>query len=363
MQVQSSNSFIFNSRMKRFLVALFKFSLPAVIPLTILLIFYIATDPFKVIRSYDDYSYPTVIPNTDYISTEMFVKNYPKYHYNSFIFGSSRTIAFNTDSWEKHLPGHNSPYIFNASGETVWGIYKKVKYLDSSNVKIDNALIILCRDVSFKTEGNSDGHLFIKHPLTSNEGKFTFYYTFFNAFISPKFLFNFIAYKAIGKYKPFMKGYIQQNKVRYDTVDNQIHRISEELEMKNTPDKYYAERSKLFYARVGEKSDPKPIISPRHIFMLKEIKRILDKQRSTYKIVISPLYEQVKFNSNDLHSLKGIFGDNLYDFSGKNYFTDSQRNFYENSHYRPTVGDSVLNMIYNGNEYINFEKSKLAYSK
>jgi hypothetical protein len=44
--------------------------------------------------------------------------------------------------------------------------------------------------------------------------------------------------------------------------------------------------------------------------------------------------------------LKGLFGENLYDFSGKNAFTEDKYNFYESSHYRKKVGDGIMAIIY-----------------
>ena len=70
------------------------------------------------------------------------------------------------------------------------------------------------------------------------------------------------------------------------------------------------------------------------------------RNKKKYKIVLSPLYEQEKLSPDDFKLLKTLFGDNLYDFTGKNTFTDSKYNYYEQSHYRTTVGDSILSIIY-----------------
>ncbi len=80
--------------------------------------------------------------------------------------------------------------------------------------------------------------------------------------------------------------------------------------------------------------------------MLKEIKRILKKNNTNYKVVLTPLYEQIKYNPTDLIFLKNLFGSNLYDFSGKNSYTENQTNYYESSHFKPVIGDSILAIIY-----------------
>jgi hypothetical protein len=102
----------------------------------------------------------------------------------------------------------------------------------------------------------------------------------------------------------------------------------------------------MFYERQAEKTDSVARIKEEHLFMLKEIKRILVKNKTNYKVIISPLYEQTKLNKHDINILTSIFGLNLYDYSGKNNFTENKLNYYETSHYIPSVGDSILQMIY-----------------
>lgn len=332
--------------MKQFITKLAYFSLIGIIPILSLFSSYLYFDPFKVLRHYDDYSYPYVIPNRDYISTDMFINNHKKNNYNSFIFGSSRTLAFRPKSWSKFLSVKDNPFMFDASGESIYGIYTKLKYLDSTNVEIKNALIILCRDCSFSQAENHKGHLFVKHPATSGEDNISFQFDFFKAYLSPKFLFNFYSFKILGNYKPFMSGYIENRKITFDTLTNEINIIDQETEIVQNPTEYYAKRKELFYVRISEKTDSIQRINKKQLFMLKEVKRILEKNNTNYKVVLSPLYEQIKFNNSDLLLLENEFGNNLYDFSGKNSFTDNKTNYYETSHFRPNVGDSILKIIY-----------------
>ena len=72
--------------MKPFVRNLIRFLIVGSIPILILTIGYIYFDPFKVLKPYQDYSYAHVIPNRDYISTEIFYKNFEKQQYNSFEF-------------------------------------------------------------------------------------------------------------------------------------------------------------------------------------------------------------------------------------------------------------------------------------
>jgi hypothetical protein len=332
--------------MRFFLTRLACFSGIGLLPVLALFVTYVCFDPFRVLRDYSDYSNPKVIPNRDYISTTMFDKNYKKYKYNSFIFGSSRTLAFKPNSWQNYLQIKSMPYMFDASAESIYGIYTKLKYLDSKNIEIRNVLIIMCRDVTFNDVEKNDGHLFIKHPVTSGDHFFNFHSKFFKAYLNLNFLFNFYSFKVIGNYRPYMTGYLENRMITYDTITNECNIVDQEKEIKQNPNEYFANRNDLFYARSGETLDSLQRITSKHVFMLKEIKRILEKNNTSYKVVVSPLYDQIKLNPVDFSILKNIFGKNLYDVSGENCFTENIRNYYEPSHYRPNVGDSILQLIY-----------------
>jgi len=332
--------------MKQFLKALSRFALPGILIITAVFASYFYFDPFKVIRSYNDYSYTSIITNRDYISTTMFVKNNKKYGYNSFVFGSSRALAFTPNSWLRYLSADDKPFMFDASGESIYGIDTKLKYLNSVHATIKNVLIVLCKDVSFRNSKNHEGHLFIKHPLTSGESELNFHAEFLKAYLNPKFLFNFYSYQILGEYKPFMADYIENRKLVMDTITNEVTIIDQEAEISQDPDAYYLKRKELFYERKGEQTDSVQRINHSQLIMLEEIKGILEENKTNYRVVISPLYDQVKFSPDDMRILKNVFGVHLFDFSGKNKFTDSITNYFETSHYRPAVGDSILKIIY-----------------
>jgi hypothetical protein len=276
----------------------------------------------------------------------MLIKNFKKYNYNSFIFGSSRTIGFKPSDWEKYLQTNDIPFVFDASRESIYGIHAKFKLLDTLNIKIDNALIILCRDCTFSNTENDRGHLYIKHPAASGESYLKFHLEFFKAFLTPRFLFNFLSFKIIGEYKSFMNGYIENRQITNDAISNELRIIDQEKEIASNPDLYYLKRQNLFYDRENEKIDQHQQILSRQEFMLNEIKLLLQKNHSNYKVILSPLYEQIEFNPKDLVILKKIFGNNVYDFTGKNRLTDNKTNYFETNHFRPSVGDSIMSNVY-----------------
>jgi hypothetical protein len=90
-----------------------------------------------------------------------------------------------------------------------------------------------------------------------------------------------------------------------------------------------------------------PLIGTKQVKLLNEINHVINKNNINLKIVVSPLYSQISFNNLDKQFLKTLFGnENVYDFSGKNNFTENISNYYENSHYKPYVANKIMDSIY-----------------
>jgi len=107
-----------------------------------------------------------------------------------------------------------------------------------------------------------------------------------------------------------------------------------------------------FYKRdMTQKFSQKVIYEKQHIFLL-EIIRILRKHRCNYKIIINPLYDQLKLAKSDYHVIEQIFGkENIYDFSGINYITNDVDNFDDVLHFKPKTGNLILKHIYTARKF------------
>ncbi|MDR0872764.1 MAG: hypothetical protein LBN27_04770 [Prevotellaceae bacterium] len=337
--------------MNRFIKKAVLFFAPLTLLFASITVCYFILDPFRVLYTYDfNNERPIAQLNGDFVSTEMFLKMNPKYHYNSFIFGSSRTLAYLPDHWKDYLSNNYSIFRFNAPGENIYGIYTKIKYLDNNNIPIKNALIILCRNCSF-SDKNYTGHLLRKHPLTSQENRLFFQLEFFKVFFNRDFLMCYFDMLINKQYKSYMENYLNDSRFEVgcpdDNSTNTMLLTGREKMIMDNPKKYYADLK--FPQRTGEKNDSVSRINEKQKMMLYEIKKILDKHNTEYRVVISPLYEQIKLNPKDKKILDDCFGENMYDFSGKNKFSEDRINFYEWSHYRPLVGDSIMSEIYRPN--------------
>lgn len=341
--------------MRRFLSKSFRFFLIGLIPFIIICILYVVLDPFKVVHHYNAYvetgSTGMVTMNKDYVSTQTFINNNSKEHYNSFILGNSRSMFYQVADWKKHLAPDASCYHFDASGETLWAINKKLEYIDKTGNKIDNLLLVVDNSVLMEDKPKS-GHLFVISPKLVNDSNIVdFHMTFFKAFLTPKFLYAFLDFKVSNRVKPYMrKEYLLDDRQRnYDAKTNEER--FEYFENQMAKGEYYTpKRMEAFFQRdtTVQKFSPECLHDSQKS-ILANMQAILIKHNTRLRLVISPAYDQIKLNANDLVYLKNLFGENnVFDFSGINQFTGNYQNYYEASHYRPHVARQLMEMMYAG---------------
>jgi hypothetical protein len=319
------------------------------IPFYLILILFFILDPFKIIYKYENYSGAFIQLNRDVISSKTFIKNYEEYKFNSFIFGSSRTVAFKAWDWKNHLDSSAIPFSFDASNENIFGIWTKIKYLKENNVNINNALLIICSDVTFLSTSDLDGHLYIKYPQVAHTSYLNFYLTFMSSWFDNLFFIKYSDYKLFNASCEFSKYIIEPRNIEYDSIYNSFSIRSSDEELSINPKAYYANmlNQNLFYIKKISPMIEEPQIDDKAIVYLHEISKIFNENKTNYKLVISPLYNTPKFNYKDYETLINIFGsENVYDFSGKNKITSDYTNYYERSHYRSEVGRQILEMIY-----------------
>lgn len=328
--------------MKLFIQRIILFS----IPFMLLIGAFVYLDLFRIFNHYDDYSKGSRIGiNRGFVSTMTYINQKDTYHYDSFIFGNSRSIAYYEEEWRKYIPQESSVYHFDASGGSVAGLYYKVKYIDEHNGHLNNALFVLDHDLLSQTE--LKGYLFRTPPVLEDYKNLSpFLLDHFSAFIDFKFIFALIDFNITHEYKEYMGNYISAREKLVRLKSNEARWDYNEQEIQNGT--YYTEeRLKVFEDWQHPDSLLLPVIDDERKIYLQETAKILDKHHTSFKVVISPLFDQIRLNTDDLMFLKETFGKgNVYDFSGPNKRNSDYHNFYENSHYRPCVANDILKIIY-----------------
>lgn len=325
-----------------------KYWLLFLIPFFFLLICYIVFDPFKVIWPYDNYYVKGDGGiNRDYVSTTTYIKQKDTYHYDSFIFGNSRSLFFKIDDWKKYINPNSMCYHYSESGGSVIGLLKKLELIDKYNEKINNAIIALDYDILYQTEGKE--RLFSTAPqLLSYRNFFRFHLEHLQAWFDFNFLKYWTYYHVFNIETPKMAKYIEKgnNYDYYNPITNEEPFTEEDILMNKGL--FYDESRMNYFKNIQHPDSIFPIaINDERKKILTQAKNILIKHNTIYKIVINPLYNQIKINPQDYNCLCEIFGkDNVFDFTGINKWTSDYHNYYEPSHYIPRVALEIMDSIY-----------------
>lgn len=310
-------------------------------------------DPFKVFRFHDEFYDNTIINgNRESICLELLKRrNAYNKKVENVIIGNSRSQAFKTDKWS-HYIGVDKNTCFHYDGSS-FGLYRTanaLQYLLENNATIKNVLIVM--DVEYFSEiSNPSKYMYIQPPEVSKENNLYYYLQFIKAGTHPVFLTSYLIRQLTGKHFGFMKYYL--------SAENGNHRINNA-----TADLYYSYDDEIFrdsigyylykinhgvfYDRVKQLRVGESTIGKEQSVLLNKIASSLQKKSVKFKIVIAPLYNQIKINPKDLQQLQNLFGsDNVYDFSGINKYTSDIGNYYETSHFRPAIANEILKELYN----------------
>lgn len=334
--------------MKLFLKKILIFS----IPLWVLAFIYFLTDPFQVIwrnpiKAYGKYEQFTG-PSRDYIGNYLIRKHGRQHGINSFIFGNSRSIFYEVKSWKKHLPQDAVCFHYDASGESLYGIERKIHYLDVIGLPLRDVIVTLDYSTLAQTFPRQ-GFLFAMAPPTELYSNFIgFHATYLGAFFKPRFLVAWGDYLLSSQIKKYMKKWklIQTRTFAFDEISNEIRYENAEQEIR-AKTFYTAGKLKEFQGIQHQDSMDAPVIRTAQKKLLQAMQLVFLRNRTNVKIIIHPLFNQVRLHPSDVKELKALFGsEHVYDYSGKNFWTMNYLNYYEPSHYRPHVADSILALIY-----------------
>lgn len=332
---------------------------------------YFYKDPFKVLYYYENYynnnQINPIYLNKDHVSTQNLINKTNKYglKHNSFIIGNSKTVFLDAKKWsEKINESENSCYHFDASAETLIGIKNKMLFLDKNNYRLKNVIISL--DYStLRKDYLGDRQLNINSYLnTEGISRIYFHYIHLKTFFNSKFFFPYLIYMSNGeRLSKFMYKLriFDEKKIKYNSVTNEI-RYPEIDSLINCG--LYHSSNKLSELPDNREGYFEPIISESQLNLLNEIRSILDKQNSSYKIIIPPSYDKMKLASDDIRILDNILGEeNIYDFSGENTITKNKLLYYEQTHFLPKVWDMLLDSIYDTSKSLAPVKVKLSLQK
>ena len=322
----------------------------AAAPLLAIVALYVCTDPFKVLYHYDHFRTKDGIlhigMNLEYENMEMFLKNYPVYKYDSYIFGSSRSRNYRVSEWERHISS-KACFHFDAATESVYGVERKVNFLHKRGVQMKNVLFIIDSSLLGETSNQKD-HIHRKHPLLSGESNLNFQLLFFKDFVDIRFIIAYVRLLITHKVTDTRNDFLTNVAYHYEEASNEEQKPIIDAIIEKDKNAYYVPKEGMFFKRDNTiQHYSMPVIGAKQKALLCSIKKIFDEDNTNYRIVISPLYDQKKLDSSDVSYLKALFGsDKVFDFSGINDITQSMYHYYDESHYRPEIATQILDSIY-----------------
>ena len=335
--------------MKKFLFRVFLFFLP----FFFVLVGYIICDPFKVIYNHGEQLYVEngtidgFSMNRDFVGTEILLDKQSSNKYDSFIFGSSRASVYNSQEWLKYLQPESSPFLFIGSGESLYGIWTKMKLLEKLNIPIRNALLVIDYEL-LQNVTDGAGVIAIRHPKAT--GRYLgFHFTFLKEFISTDFFLQYFDYKFFNTRRNYMDKLFDNidRGIQYNSSTNDWWHKGSKDSILNDSIGYYQKMSEVFYKRSESELESPQVINDDSKLMLDEVLSYLKDNDTNYRIIISPLYDQRKMSEIDLNHLIDTFGEEyVFDFSGINEVTAYVGNYYESSHYKPFIAQELLDKVY-----------------
>ena len=313
------------------------------IPFWALIALYVYDDPFMVLHKYDVYDSDVKL-NEHHVGWQIYKNNNDSVHFNSFILGNSCTMAFRCGEWEKYLaPGDRAIRLFG-NAESIKAISLKLRALDREGAEIKNVLIILDR-ASLSHFELLTGPSNILPSAISGRNPFTVQLAFIQGFATPDFLFPYLKYRITGKVELKMKRMNPYGRIRDSKNNDAFNPREKQIEQEG--EAYWKNRKKEFPERDGTVTITAPAIYQKQRKVLDEIMDVLRRHNTSIRVVISPDYNQKELHPDDREILQSIFGkENVYDFSGINEFTEDYHNYYESGHYRPLLGNKLLERIY-----------------
>lgn len=330
-----------------------KITLLTLLSISIIIVICLIWDPFKVFRKYEDYYSNSITDsNKEFVSYMTFKSKPDRWNINSVIIGSSRSQAFKIRDWIEILNKNNyhniNGFHFDGYAMGLYRIQNLIYYIDNNVKNLKNILLIVDNS-TFKEVENPSDVLHMQPPEISNESSILFYYNVIKSSLSKDFLIDNIEYAITHKYKPRMARSLI--KLKYDchldkNTGDVFYGYDKEIEEDSV--KYYSNlvAKGIFYKRDGNKMY-KSVIKKEQIKLLDNIKNLVQRKSINIKIVISPLYDNYAFNINDKKILYQMFGDsNVFDFSANKNFTGNIGNYYEVSHYRPSVAREIMKIVY-----------------
>lgn len=308
--------------MKRFIGKILLFG--AIIA-SLIVAFNIIVDPYGVIRG--DLTYVREEPNQHYIKLKYVINNPNKY--DSYLFGSSRVGKIDPRNIHDGDAWYNMSYSLGLPKD----FYEDIKLMIENNVNIKNVAIGLEEISYLENPNNTRKHTLRKPYKNCVDPLYEYIFlkpSLFSLQLSkPKDTANGEAYILYDLYNSGLP--IAHRKDEYINENPEEHNNDTKFTIPNWPGHYINRTDKA-------------------IATIKKTHALCEANNINCTFFINPMHI-VTYSMQDMKAYecflkKVIEFSDVYDFSGVNEVTTNNFYYYETSHFRPIVGDKMIDILF-----------------
>lgn len=331
-------------------IFLLKVALLALIPLLPAILFHLIFDPYKVLRSHEDYFGDGLGVNKGVVTLDAFRRNNAATDYDSFILGSSISCYYPVEEWLKYLPEGSRGMHFDSSGQSIHTTRLFLEYLDRECDSLNNVLIVMSPYIFGIKDSPESLPLLVPPAIYGNDfcRSLRFHYKFFRELSTYGYCASLIPWLISGEKEDKLDRHIfEQQPIVYSRTINEESIPEWDAEIAADPAKFYATHT----VEVPDRNEPyREMETPlteeqRNDF--RKIREILNRREVDFRLILSPTLSLEVLSDSDDAFLKSLFGDGYINITRD--FRDEladRTNFYDGVHYRPVLAEKYMRMAY-----------------
>lgn len=291
--------------------------------------FNIAVDPFGVFgdRIFNRYSY-NMTQNPRIAKIKYIEENHDKY--DSYIIGSSKTSSYSVERLNEYYGGA-SFYNMIMYGGDLYDAEKTAEYL-INNYEVKNIILNIGIEEMYKFNYEDDATKGNLHAKVTGENLQLFYLKY--AFLNPQYSIDKLM--SVRDYLPTADEVFVPETGVYDKSLRDAESISDIDSFFGKNPGFYVYRED---GRTGEYID-------EAVESVRRVKELCKSKGIDFKLIASPVYETEieDYNYDDLCEYWQRLAQvtDIYDFTGYSPVSQEPRYFYDDAHFRNSVGDMVL---------------------
>lgn len=269
-----------------------------------------------------------------YLKIEYLKKNS---NFNTFLIGSSRIGPVKTEVVDRHLLGAKS-YNLTISQANQWDVEKYIEWLAKNIPSLTHVIVQIDWQTGYGSYRPNYALLDEVHPDISGRSKYDFLFDYLT-------LFNVEA----------MKAKVSNNRggidlLKYDMTKGYWSRPLRDKKIEENCESYVASENAFPKIRNFPKKVESSILN-NNLASIARYKNLLDNKNIKLTILLTPqnhhAIDLIDINDYEYFVRKLTNITDFYNFMYYNKLTKNDCNYYEASHYRPSVGELVIHSLAN----------------